>query len=400
MAMEINHRDDVTTPLPKREGQGVSLLAIESSCDDTSAAVIKDGYLLSNVTASQAVHESYGGVVPELASRAHQQNIVPVVNEALKKAGVEREELSAIAFTRGPGLMGSLLVGVSFAKGMAASLGIPMIDVNHLQGHVLAHFIKEPTNRLTPLTPSLTARGSSNQQTTENNPDTQKLTTPLPKREGKGESLVPTFPFLCLLVSGGNSQIIKVNAYNDMEIIGQTIDDAAGEAIDKAAKVMGLGYPGGPIIDKLARKGNPLAYQFSKPHIPGYDYSFSGLKTSFLYNLRDWMKDDPDFIQHHMEDLAASYEKAIVDTLMNKLRLAAKDLKIRQVAVAGGVSANTGLRNAFHEYAEKYHWKIFIPKFGYTTDNAAMIAQAGYFKYLDKDFCPMDAPAYSRVTMK
>ncbi|MBP5381526.1 MAG: tRNA (adenosine(37)-N6)-threonylcarbamoyltransferase complex transferase subunit TsaD [Bacteroidaceae bacterium] len=340
--------------------QGVVILGIESSCDDTSAAVIKDGVLLSNVTASQAVHESYGGVVPELASRAHQQNIVPVVNEALKRAGVEREELSAIAFTRGPGLMGSLLVGVSFAKGMAASLGIPMIDVNHLQGHVLAHFIKE---------------------------------------EGKqGEN--PSFPFLCLLVSGGNSQIIKVNAYNDMEIVGQTIDDAAGEAIDKAAKVMGLGYPGGPIIDKLARKGNPLAFQFSKPHISGYDYSFSGLKTSFLYNLRDWMKDDPDFIQHHLEDLAASYEKAIVDTLMNKLRLAAKDLKIRQVAVAGGVSANTGLRNAFHEYAEKYHWKIFIPPFGYTTDNAAMIAQAGYFKYLDKDFCPMEAPAYSRVTMK
>ena len=340
--------------------QGVVILGIESSCDDTIAAVIKDGVLLSNVTASQAVHESYGGVVPELASRAHQQNIVPVVNEALKRAGVEREELSAIAFTRGPGLMGSLLVGVSFAKGMAASLGIPMIDVNHLQGHVLAHFIKE---------------------------------------EGKqGEN--PSFPFLCLLVSGGNSQIIKVNAYNDMEIVGQTIDDAAGEAIDKAAKVMGLGYPGGPIIDKLARKGNPLAFQFSKPHISGYDYSFSGLKTSFLYNLRDWMKDDPDFIQHHLEDLAASYEKAIVDTLMNKLRLAAKDLKIRQVAVAGGVSANTGLRNAFHEYAEKYHWKIFIPPFGYTTDNAAMIAQAGYFKYLDKDFCPMEAPAYSRVTMK
>ena len=351
---------NVTTPSPRGgQGEGV-ILGIESSCDDTSAAVIKDGVLLSNVTASQAVHESYGGVVPELASRAHQQNIVPVVNEALKRAGVDREELSAIAFTRGPGLMGSLLVGVSFAKGLAASLGIPMIDVNHLQGHVLAHFIKE---------------------------------------EGQ-EGSSPTFPFLCLLVSGGNSQIIKVNAYNDMEIVGQTIDDAAGEAIDKAAKVMGLGYPGGPIVDKLARKGNPLAFQFSKPHIHGFDYSFSGLKTSFLYNLRDWMKDDPDFIQHHLEDLAASYEKAIVDTLMNKLRLAAKDLKIRQVAVAGGVSANTGLRNAFHEYAEKYHWKIFIPPFGYTTDNAAMIAQAGYFKYLDKDFCPMEAPAYSRVTMK
>ena len=357
--------------------QGVVILAIESSCDDTSAAVIRDGYLLSNVTASQAVHESYGGVVPELASRAHQQNIVPVVNEALKRAGVEREQLSAIAFTRGPGLMGSLLVGVSFAKGMAASLGIPMIDVNHLQGHVLAHFITSP----------------------QPSPKEREQKSHHPSLGGDGGG-IPTFPFLCLLVSGGNSQIIKVNAYNDMEIIGQTIDDAAGEAIDKAAKVMGLGYPGGPIIDKLARKGNPLAFQFSKPHIPGYDYSFSGLKTSFLYNLRDWIKDDPDFVQHHMEDLAASYEKAIVDTLMNKLRLAAKDLKIRQVAVAGGVSANTGLRNAFHEYAEKYHWKIFIPPFGYTTDNAAMIAQAGYFKYLDKDFCPMDAPAYSRVTMK
>ncbi len=336
------------------------ILGIESSCDDTSAAVIKNGVLLSNVTASQAVHESYGGVVPELASRAHQQNIVPVVDQALKRAGVEREQLSAIAFTRGPGLMGSLLVGVSFAKGLAASLGIPMIDVNHLQGHVLAHFIQEVKNENTPS---------------------------------------PSFPFLCLLVSGGNSQIIKVSAYNKMEIIGQTIDDAAGEAIDKAAKVMGLGYPGGPIIDRLARQGNPNAYQFSKPHIAGYDYSFSGLKTSFLYNLRDWLKDDPDFIEHHKEDLAASYEKAIVDTLMNKLRLAARDLKIRQVAVAGGVSANTGLRNAFLEHAKKYHWNVFIPKFGYTTDNAAMIAQAGYFKFQDKDFCPMEAPAYSRVTM-
>lgn len=344
--------------------KSVVILGIESSCDDTSAAVIRDGVLLSNVTASQAVHESYGGVVPELASRAHQQNIVPVVDQALKRAGVGREELSAIAFTRGPGLMGSLLVGVSFAKGMAAALGIPMIDVNHLQGHVLAHFIKDPAQ-------------------TED--------------AEQGES--PTFPFLCLLVSGGNSQIVKVNAYNDMQIVGQTIDDAAGEAIDKAAKVMGLGYPGGPVIDRLARKGNPDAFQFSKPHIPGYDYSFSGLKTSFLYNLRDWLKDDPDFIQHHLEDLAASYEKTIVDTLMNKLRLAARDLGIRQVAVAGGVSANTGLRNAFHEYAKRYHWKIYIPKFSYTTDNAAMIAITGYFKYQDHDFCPMEAPAYSRVTL-
>lgn len=338
----------------------IIILGIESSCDDTSAAVIKNGVLLSNVTASQAVHESYGGVVPELASRAHQQNIVPVVDQALKRAGVEREQLSAIAFTRGPGLMGSLLVGVSFAKGLAASLAIPMIEVNHLQGHVLAHFIKAEDEEHTP----------------------------------------PSFPFLCLLVSGGNSQIIKVKAYNDMEIIGQTIDDAAGEAIDKAAKVMGLGYPGGPIIDKLARQGNPDAFQFSKPHIAGYDYSFSGLKTSFLYSLRDNMKDDPDFIEHHMNDLAASYEKAIVDTLMKKLQLAARDLRIRQVAVAGGVSANTGLRNAFHEYAQRYKWQIFIPPFSYTTDNAAMIAQVGYFKYQDRDFCPMEAPAYSRVTMK
>jgi len=344
--------------------KSVVILGIESSCDDTSAAVIRDGVLLSNVTASQAVHESYGGVVPELASRAHQQNIVPVVDQALKRAGVGREELSAIAFTRGPGLMGSLLVGVSFAKGMAAALGIPMIDVNHLQGHVLAHFIKDPSQT-----------GDAEQDDS------------------------PTFPFLCLLVSGGNSQIVKVNAYNDMQIVGQTIDDAAGEAIDKAAKVMGLGYPGGPVIDRLARKGNPDAFQFSKPHIPGYDYSFSGLKTSFLYNLRDWLKDDPDFIQHHLEDLAASYEKTIVDTLMNKLRLAARDLGIRQVAVAGGVSANTGLRNAFHEYAKRYHWKIYIPKFSYTTDNAAMIAITGYFKYQDHDFCPMEAPAYSRVTL-
>ena len=335
------------------------ILGIESSCDDTSAAVIKDGYLLSNVVASQAVHEAYGGVVPELASRAHQQNIVPVVHEALKRAGVTKEELSAVAFTRGPGLMGSLLVGVSFAKGFARSLGIPMIDVNHLRGHVLAHFIK--------------AEGEENKQ--------------------------PQFPFLCLLVSGGNSQIILVKAYNDMEILGQTIDDAAGEAIDKCSKVMGLGYPGGPIIDKLARQGNPKAYTFSKPHIPGLDYSFSGLKTSFLYSLRDWMKEDPDFIEHHKVDLAASLEATIVDILMDKLRKAAKQYKIKEIAVAGGVSAHNGLRNAFREHAEKYGWNIFIPKLSYTTDNAAMIAITGYFKYLDKDFCPMEAPAYSRVTL-
>lgn len=333
------------------------ILGIESSCDDTSAAVIKDGVLLSNVTASQAVHEAYGGVVPELASRAHQQNIVPVVDQALKRAGVEREELSAIAFTRGPGLMGSLLVGVSFAKGLAASLQIPMIEVNHLQGHVLAHFVSEEGEEHTP----------------------------------------PPFPFLCLLVSGGNSQIILVRAYNDMEIVGKTIDDAAGEAIDKCSKVMGMGYPGGPIIDRLARQGNPKAFQFARPQIPDYDYSFSGLKTSFLYNLREWVAEDPDFIEKNKADLAASLEHTIVDILMKKLRKAAKDLRIKHVAVAGGVSANTGLREAFHDHAKRYGWTVYIPKFGYTTDNAAMIAMVGCFKYKDKDFCPMDKPAYSRV---
>ncbi|MBM6946701.1 MULTISPECIES: tRNA (adenosine(37)-N6)-threonylcarbamoyltransferase complex transferase subunit TsaD [Bacteroides] len=337
----------------------IIILGIESSCDDTSAAVIRNGVLLSSVIASQAVHEAYGGVVPELASRAHQQNIVPVVHEALKRAGVTKEQLSAIAFTRGPGLMGSLLVGVSFAKGLALALGIPLVDVNHLQGHVLAHFIKESEE------------------------DTDQ----------------PKFPFICLLVSGGNSQIIRVNAYNDMQVLGQTIDDAAGEAIDKCSKVMGLGYPGGPIIDKLARQGNPDAFTFSKPHIGGYDYSFSGLKTSFLYSLRDWLKDEPDFIEHHKTDLAASLEKTIVDILMDKLRKVVKDTGITEVAVAGGVSANNGLRNAFCEHAAKYGWKIYIPKFGYTTDNAAMIAITGYYKYLDKDFCSIDKPAYSRVAL-
>lgn len=338
----------------------IYILGIESSCDDTSAAVLRNGVLLSNVTASQAVHEAYGGVVPELASRAHQQNVVPVVDQAIKKAGITKEQLSAIAFTRGPGLMGSLLVGVSFAKGLSCSLGIPLIDVNHLQGHVMAHFIKEDDN----------------------------------------DSSAPPFPFLCLLVSGGNSQIVKVNAYNDMEVIGQTIDDAAGEAIDKCSKVMGLGYPGGPIIDRLARKGNPHAYKFAEPHIPGFDYSFSGLKTSFLYNLRKWIEDEPDFIENHKEDIAASLEYTIVDILMKKLRAAVKHTGIKHVAVAGGVSANNGLRNAFHDHAKRYGWTIYIPKFSYTTDNAAMIGITGYFKYKDKDFCTIDKPAYSKVTFK
>ena len=336
----------------------IYILAIESSCDDTSAAVLRNEVLLSNVTASQAVHEAYGGVVPELASRAHQQNIVPVVHEAIKRAGISKEQLSAIAFTRGPGLMGSLLVGVNFAKGFARSLGIPMIDVNHLQGHVMAHFING----------------------------------------GEGDFCPPPFPFLCLLVSGGNSQIVLVRAYNNMEVLGQTIDDAAGEAIDKCSKVMGLGYPGGPIIDRLARQGNPKAYQFSEPHIPGLDYSFSGLKTSFLYSLRKWIQDDPDFIEHHKEDIAASLEWTIVDILMKKLRLAVRQTGIKHVAVAGGVSANNGLRNAFHDHARRYGWTIYIPKFSYTTDNAAMIGVVGYYKFLDKEFCPIDAPAFSKVT--
>ena len=338
----------------------IYILGIESSCDDTSAAVLRNGVLLSNVTASQDVHFEYGGVVPELASRAHQQNIVPVVTAALKRAGITKEQLTAIAFTRGPGLMGSLLVGVSFTKGFARSLGIPMIDVNHLQGHVMSHFIKESDD----------------------------------------DQSAPPFPFICLLVSGGNSQIVKVNAYNDMEVLGQTIDDAAGEAIDKCSKVMGLGYPGGPIIDKLARQGNPLAYQFSEPHIPGLDYSFSGLKTSFLYSLRKWVAEDPDFIEHHKNDLAASLEHTIVDILMNKLRKAVKQTGIKHVAVAGGVSANNGLRNAFHDHAKKYGWTIYIPKFSYTTDNAAMIGITGYYKYLDHDFCTIDKPAFSKVTFK
>lgn len=342
------------------EKKDVYILGIESSCDDTSAAVLRNGVLLSNVTASQDVHMAYGGVVPELASRAHQQNVVPVVDQALKRAEVDKSQLSAVAFTRGPGLMGSLLVGVSFAKGFARSLNIPLIDVNHLQGHVMAHFIKESDDDMS----------------------------------------APPFPFICLLVSGGNSQIVKVDAYNDLEVLGQTIDDAAGEAIDKCSKVMGLGYPGGPIIDRLARLGNPHAYKFAEPHIPGMDYSFSGLKTSFLYNLRKWVEQEPDFVENHKEDIAASLEYTIVDILMKKLRMAVKQTGIKHVAVAGGVSANNGLRNAFRDHAERYHWTIYIPKFSYTTDNAAMIGIVGYMKYLDHDFCSIDLPAFSKVTFK
>lgn len=354
------------------------ILAIESSCDDTSAAVIVDGILRSNVIASQKVHEEFGGVVPELASRAHQQNILPVVDTALKRAGVEKTDLSAIAFTRGPGLLGSLLVGTSFAKGLALALGIPLIDVNHLQGHVLAHFV-EPGEELIAATPSLQ----------------------------NAEIKHPSFPFLCLLVSGGNSQIVLVKAYNDMEIIGQTIDDAAGEAFDKCAKVLGLPYPGGPWIDKLAKEGDATKYPLAKPNIAGYDYSFSGLKTSFLYTLRDMMKAQgvetidelAERIPNLKEDMCASIQATVVDVLMRKLKKAAQDLKVTQVAVAGGVSANSALRQAFIDYGKRYHWEVFIPPFSFTTDNAAMVCQAGYFKYLDKDFCAIDEVPFAKTTI-
>ena len=335
------------------------ILGIESSCDDTSAAVLVGQKLLSNVIASQAVHTAYGGVVPELASRAHEQNIVPVVSEAIRRAGITAQDLDAIAFTRGPGLLGSLLVGTNFAKGLSLSLGIPMVEVNHLHAHVLAHFIEE---------------------------------------EGE-EHQSPEFPFLCLLVSGGNSQIILVRSASDMEIIGQTIDDAAGEAFDKCAKVMGLGYPGGPVVNRLANEGNPKAFAFSKPNVPGYDYSFSGLKTSFLYTLRDELEKNPNFIEERKADLCASLQATVIDILMKKLRQAAKDLGIRQVAVAGGVSANTGLRDAFHDYARRYGWKVFIPKFAYTTDNAAMVAMNGYFSFIDGKRTELDAVPFARVTM-
>ena len=340
------------------------ILAIESSCDDTSAAVIKDGLLMSNVTASQGVHEEFGGVVPELASRAHQLNIVPVVDAALKRANVTADQLSAIAFTRGPGLLGSLLVGTSFAKGLALSQNIPLVEVNHLQAHILAHFIETIGDRQLAM--------------------------------GNGDK-APNFPFLCLLVSGGNSQIVLVKDHYTMEIIGQTIDDAAGEAFDKCAKIMGLPYPGGPWIDRLAKEGNAEAFQFAKPHIPEYNYSFSGLKTSFLYFLRDQLKENPDFIEENKADLCASLQKTIIDILINKLKKAAKDLGVKEIAVAGGVSANSGLRNALIDLGRRHRWKVHIPPFAYTTDNAAMVAQAGYYKYLKGEFCPIDAAPYAKT---
>lgn len=334
----------------------VVILGIESSCDDTSAAIVRDGILLSNVIASQQVHEEYGGVVPELASRAHQQNIVPVVDAAIKRASIDRSELSAIAFTRGPGLIGSLLVGTSFAKGLSLGLRIPIIDVNHLHGHVLAHFVRqEPEDR------------------------------------------VPEFPYLCLLISGGNSQLIMVRGYNDMEILGRTIDDAAGEAFDKCAKVMGLPYPGGPHIDRLAAEGDPKRFKFARPHIPGLDYSFSGLKTSFLYTLRDGLRANPDFIEENKADLAASLQSTIIAILLDKLEKAVKQTGVRTVAIGGGVSANSGVRAAVSDFCQRHGIEAFIPERKFTTDNAAMVAIAGYFKYLDKQFCPYDLAPYARV---
>ncbi|MBI9060591.1 MAG: tRNA (adenosine(37)-N6)-threonylcarbamoyltransferase complex transferase subunit TsaD [Marinilabiliaceae bacterium] len=335
----------------------VIILGIESSCDDTSAAVIKDEVILSNVVANQDVHQAYGGVVPELASRAHQQNIIPVVDKAIHDAGITKDQIAAIAFTRGPGLMGSLLVGTSFAKGFALANDLPLIEVNHLHAHVLAHFIKEDEQ-------------DANQ---------------------------PKFPFLCLLVSGGNSQIVLVRDHLNMEIIGQTIDDAAGEAFDKCAKVMGLPYPGGPLIDKLAAEGNPDMFSFSKPNIPDYNYSFSGLKTSFLYFLRDELKKDTDFIEKNKKDICASLQKTIIDVLMKKLILAAKDTGIKEVALAGGVSANTGLRDRLTNLADELGWKTYIPKFAYTTDNAAMIAINGYYKYLNREFVNQEVAPFARL---
>ena len=334
----------------------LTILGIESSCDDTSAAIIRDEYLLSNVMASQEVHRQYGGVVPELASRAHQQNILPVVATALKQAEITMDEVDAIAFTRGPGLLGSLLVGTSFAKGLAVSAGKPIIEVNHLQGHILSHFVKVP--------------GAENRQ--------------------------PQFPFLCLLVSGGHTQIVRVDNHLDFEILGHTIDDAVGEAFDKCAKVMGLGYPGGPIVDKLAKEGDPKKFRFAKPNIPELNYSFSGIKTSLLYFLRDRIQEDPDFLEKNKADLCASFQKDLIDILLKKLIIAVKQTGITQVALSGGVSANSGLRNRIEEEGRKRGWTTFLPALRFTTDNAAMIAITGYFRYRRGLFAPLDIAPVSR----
>jgi len=335
----------------------ITILGIESSCDDTSAAVIRNNVLLSNVIASQAVHVKYGGVIPELASRAHQQNIVPVIDTALKEAGITADKLDAIAFTRGPGLLGSLMVGVSFAKGLAIARNIPLVEVNHLQGHILSHFLDLPDRQLPH----------------------------------------PDFPFLCLLVSGGHTQIVRVDAPLEMEIIGTTIDDAAGEAFDKCAKVMGLPYPGGPVIDKLAREGDPKAFRFAKPRVAEFDYSFSGLKTSFLYTLRDEVAADPGFIERHKADLCASLQRTIVDILLDKLVKASRATGIRDIAIAGGVSANSGLRDGIVAEGKKRGWRTFLPEFKFTTDNAAMIALAGLYRYRRGELSSLDAAPVARL---
>lgn len=440
----ISERKELTGDMVRE----VVILAIESSCDDTSAAVIRNETILSNVVASQKVHEAYGGVVPELASRAHQQNIIPVVDVALKRAGVSRSEISAVAFTRGPGLLGSLLVGTSFAKAFALALGIPLIEVNHLQAHVLALFIREPgmtdradASQAAPAPAQATTSLSAATQSADMPPVAERTVAipPIPAQSATSASAqaatsapaqaatpapaqtatsapaqaatsaaaqaivsgpvyrVPSFPFLCLLVSGGNSQIILVRDHLHMEVIGQTIDDAAGEAFDKCAKVMGLPYPGGPYIDKLAKEGNPHRFPFTKPAISGLDYSFSGLKTNFLYFLRDQLRENPGFIEQNKADLAASLQKTIIDILLQKLTRAAKETRIRDIAIAGGVSANSGLRNAIQAEAQKRKWNVFIPKFEFTMDNAAMIAIAGYYKYLRGEFAGQDAVPYSRT---
>lgn len=336
------------------------ILGIESSCDDTSASVIKDDTILSNVIANQEVHYKYGGVVPELASRSHQQNIIPVIHRALQEANINKNQLSAIAFTRGPGLLGSLLVGTSFAKSFSLGLNIPLIEIDHLQAHILAHFAQKPEKRIA----------------------------------------TPNFPFLCLTVSGGHSQIVKVNSYFDMEILGQTIDDAAGEAFDKTAKIMSLPYPGGPIIDKLASEGNKKRFTFPLPKVANYDYSFSGLKTSVLYFLRDELKKDPDFIEKNQKDIAASVQYTIIEILMKKLVKAAQDTGIKEIAIAGGVSANSGLRNAIKNGEEQYGWNTYIPAFEFTTDNAAMIAITGLFKYQAGEFTDQKVSPYARSKFK
>ncbi|MCW4470256.1 tRNA (adenosine(37)-N6)-threonylcarbamoyltransferase complex transferase subunit TsaD [Flavobacterium sp. MFBS3-15] len=338
-------------------GKHVYILAIESSCDDTAAAVLQDSKMLSNVVARQGVHEQYGGVVPELASRAHQQNIVPVIDVALQKAGIEKSQLSAIAFTQGPGLMGSLLVGSSFAKSLSLALGIPLIAVNHMQAHILAHFIDE---------------------------------------EGFDK---PEFPFLAMTISGGHTQIVKVNSFFDMEVIGETTDDAVGEAFDKSAKILGLPYPGGPLVDKYAKEGNPKAYAFTKPKVPGLDFSFSGLKTQILYFVQKNVAENPDFIKDNMADICASIQHTIINILMDKLKLAVKETGIKQVAIGGGVSANSGIRGAMKDAETKYGWKTFIPKFEYTTDNAAMIGIVGYQKYLQEMFNDASVASKARIEL-